>query len=208
MYSITVYIQAPPEFRIDGNGRAKFTRPEEVKLRRTGKKFDKLIEKRYVLSLRDRRSKERKEETRYIRTFSTRTFSTNVECQAKWGERGETERETKNFRSKFPKKPLFPPPPPLNLSEFWSRQEEEEEDDKSINKSTKKSNPLPFPKEKIPNRFLSKNFIHSSSSEKFFFFFFLLLLAINRIYRGEIYSFSNKFQSQILTSIYLEFQNF
>lgn len=83
VYSITVYIQAPPEFRIDRNGRAKFTRPEEVKLRRTGKKFDKLIEKRYVLSLRDRRSKERKEETRYIRTFSTRTFSTNVECQAK-----------------------------------------------------------------------------------------------------------------------------
>lgn len=120
-------------------------------------------------------------------------------------EGGGRERETKNFRSKFPKKPLFPP---LNLSEFWSRQEEEEEDDKSINKSTKKSNPLPFPKEKIPNRFLSKNFIHSSSSEKFFFFFFLLLLAINRIYRGEIYSFSNKFQSQILTSIYLEFQNF
>lgn len=121
-------------------------------------------------------------------------------------ERGRGERERRRtFVASFPRSLSSPP---LNLSEFWSRQGEEEEDDKSINKSTKKSNPLPFPKEKIPNRFLSKNFIHSSSSEKFFFFFFLLLLAINRIYRGEIYSFSNKFQSQILTSIYLEFQNF
>lgn len=31
-------------------------------------------------------------------------------------ERGGRERETKNFRSKFPKKPLFPPPPLISLN--------------------------------------------------------------------------------------------
>lgn len=154
MYSITVYIQASPEFRIDRNGRAKFTRPEEVKLRRTGKKFDKLIEKRYVLSLCDRRSKERKEETRYIRTFSTRTFSTNVECQAKWGEREGGERETKNFRSKFPKKPLFPPPL-ISLNSDRDRRRRRKTIKVLINRPRSRT-PSPSPRKKFQTDFYLK----------------------------------------------------
>lgn len=128
------------------------------------------------------------EETRYARTFPARTFSTYVECRAKWerGDReggGGRERETKNFRSgsKFREKPLFPLP--LNLPEFWSRQEYEEEgeeDDKSINKSTKKSN---LPREEGGKKFQTDFYLKTLSSEKFF----SLFLAIDKIYRREIY---------------------